>query len=455
MSNYFHYQGDALYVEQVPLKDIAARFGTPCYVYSRAALTDSFNQFGKALQGREHLICYAVKANSNLAILNEFARLGSGFDIVSGGELQRVLAAGGDARKVVFSGVGKSVAEMRMALDAGILCFNVESATELDRLNEVAGDMGKVAPVSLRVNPDVDAKTHPYISTGLKQNKFGVAYGEAVALYRKARGLANLRITGIGCHIGSQLTETSPFIAAAEKILALADTLAAEGIRLGHIDLGGGLGIRYNDETPPAIDEYATALLAALHGHSEKLILEPGRVLVGNAGVLLTRVEYLKHGEEKNFAIVDAAMNDLMRPALYDAFHEILPVLREPSPQSSGETTSHSTKPASGQVAGYPASGESEARGAQQGERERQSLIYEVVGPICETGDFIGHARNLAIEPQSLLAVLSAGAYGMSMSSNYNTRPRAAEVMVDGSVMHLVRERETVAQLYAGEKLIS
>jgi len=415
VSNYFNYQGDTLFAEQVPLQNIAARFGTPCYVYSRAALTDGFNQFAKALQGREHLICYAVKANSNLAILNEFARMGSGFDIVSGGELQRVLAAGGDARKVVFSGVGKSVAEMRVALDANILCFNVESAAELDRLNEVAGGMGKVAPVSLRVNPDVDAKTHPYISTGLKQNKFGVAYGEAVSLYRKARGLANLRITGIDCHIGSQLTETIPFIAAAEKILALVDTLADEGIHLGHIDLGGGLGIRYHDETPPAIADYVAALLGALRGRSEKLIFEPGRVLVGNAGVLLTRVEYLKHGEEKNFAIIDAAMNDLMRPALYDAFHEILPVRRE----------NHAVQ------------------------------NYEVVGPICETGDFIGHARNLAIEPKSLLAVLSAGAYGMSMSSNYNTRPRAAEVIVDGGVMHLVRERETVAQLYAGEKIIS
>ena len=414
MSDYFHYQDNQLHAEQVPLADIAAQFGTPCYVYSRAALTDSYHQFSNALQGREHLICYAVKANSNLAILNVFARLGAGFDIVSGGELQRVLAAGGDARKVVFSGVGKSVAEMRLALDAGILCFNVESAAELERLNEVAGNMGKVAPVSLRVNPDVDAKTHPYISTGLKQNKFGVAYEEAIALYRRARDLPHLRITGIDCHIGSQLTETSPFIAAAEKILVLVDALAGEGIRLEHIDLGGGLGIRYRDETPPAIADYVTALLGALRGRSEKLILEPGRVLVGNAGMLLTRVEYLKHGEEKNFAIVDAAMNDLMRPALYDAYHEILPVMRENVAAQS----------------------------------------YEIVGPVCETGDFIGHARNLAIAPQSLLAVLSAGAYGMSMSSNYNTRPRVAEVMVDAGAAHLVRERETLAQLYAGEKVI-
>jgi diaminopimelate decarboxylase len=415
MVDYFHYQNDALYVEQVALADIAAQFGTPCYVYSRAALTDSFRQFADALRGREHLICYAVKANSNLAILNVFARLGAGFDIVSGGELQRVLAAGGEARKVVFSGVGKTVAEMRMALEAGILCFNVESAAELERLNEVAAGMGKIAAISLRVNPDVDAKTHPYISTGLKQNKFGVAYSDAIALYRKARGLPSLHITGMDCHIGSQLTETSPFIAAAEKVLARVDALAAEGIRLEHLDLGGGLGIRYNDESPPAIADYVAALLAVLRGRSEKLILEPGRVLVGNAGVLLTRVEYLKHGEEKNFAIVDAAMNDLMRPALYDAYHDILPVKRENHALQS----------------------------------------YEVVGPICETGDFIGHERDLAIAPQSLLAVLSAGAYGMSMSSNYNTRPRAAEVIVDGGVVHLVRERETVVQLYAGENLIS
>jgi diaminopimelate decarboxylase len=415
MDDYFHYQNDTLYAEQVSLAEIAARFGTPCYVYSRAALTDNLRQFTNALQGRKHLICYAVKANSNLAILNLFARQGAGFDIVSGGELQRVLAAGGDARKVVFSGVGKTVAEMRMALEAGILCFNVESDAELDRLNEVAASMGKIAAISLRVNPDVDAKTHPYISTGLKQNKFGVAYSDALALYRKARGLPGLRISGMDCHIGSQLTETGPFIDAAEKVLALVDELSREGIHLEHLDLGGGLGIRYHDETPPAIGDYVTALLSALQGRSEKLILEPGRVLVGNAGVLLTRVEYLKHGEEKNFAIVDAAMNDLMRPALYDVYHGILPVIRE----------------------------------------NRAGQSYEVVGPICETGDFIGHARELKIAPQSLLAVLSAGAYGMSMSSNYNTRPRAAEVIVDGGVMHLVRERETLAQLYAGEKLIS
>ncbi len=447
MNNYFQYRNDALQVEQIPLADIAAQFGTPCYVYSRAALTDSYRQFANALDGRDHLICYAVKANSNLAILNIFARLGAGFDIVSGGELQRVLAAGGEARKVVFSGVGKSVAEMRMALEAGILCFNVESAAELERLNEVAGSMSKVAPISLRVNPDVDAKTHPYISTGLRQNKFGVAYGEALALYRRAQALPHLRITGVDCHIGSQLTETSPFIAATEKVLALVDALACEGIQLDHIDLGGGLGICYNDETPPVIADYVTALLNALNGRSEKLIFEPGRVLIGNAGVLLTRIEYLKHGEEKNFAIVDAAMNDLMRPALYDAHHDILPVCRQPS----GGTTSHSTEPASGQAADYP---QPSPTCGGESEREMQSSIYEVVGPVCETGDFLGHARKLSIAPQSLLAVLSAGAYGMSMSSNYNTRPRAAEVMVDGNAVHLVRKRETAQQLYADEKLI-
>ncbi len=434
MNDYFHYQNDALYVEGVPLAEIAAQFGTPCYVYSRAALTDSLRQFTDALQGCEHLICYAVKANSNLAILNLLARLGAGFDIVSGGELQRVLAAGGDARKVVFSGVGKTVAEMRMALDAGILCFNIESEAELDRLDRVAGSMGKIAAISLRVNPDVDAKTHPYISTGLKQNKFGVAYGDAIALYRKARGLTNLRITGMDCHIGSQLTETSPFIAAAEKILLLIDALAGEGIQLEHLDLGGGLGIRYNDESPPAIADYVSALLGALRGRSEKLLLEPGRVLVGNAGILLTRVEYLKHGEEKNFAIVDAAMNDLMRPALYDAYHEILPVIRE-----TGVAPLPNPLPCAGE-------------GANE---KSNTSTYEVVGPICETGDFIGRQRDLSIRPESLLAVLSAGAYGMSMSSNYNSRPRAAEVIVDGTAVHLVREREQLSQMYAGEKLIS
>ncbi len=414
MNQYFHYRQDQLFAEGVALGGIAQRFGTPCYVYSRAALDDGYRQFAEAFKSRDHLICYAVKANSNLAILNLFARMGAGFDIVSGGELQRVLAAGGMASKVVFSGVGKSEAEMRQALQAGILCFNVESASELDRLNMVAGSMNKVAPISLRVNPNVDAKTHPYISTGLKQNKFGVAYTAAFALYRKAAAMPHLRVSGMDCHIGSQLTEISPFIAAAEKVLVLADQLAAAGIVLEHLDLGGGLGIRYDDEIPPSIAEYAQALLGALKSRSEKIIVEPGRVLVGNAGVLLTRIEYLKHGEAKNFAIVDAAMNDLMRPALYDAYHAIRPLQKK---------------------AGL----------AQR---------YEVVGPICETGDFIGHAREMAVDQGDVLAVMSAGAYGMSMSSNYNTRPRVAEVMVDGDQVHLVRERETVRQLFASEKII-
>jgi diaminopimelate decarboxylase len=415
MNPYFHYQQDQLFAEDVALAEIAQKFGTPCYVYSRAALTDAYRQFADALKAREHLICFAVKSNSNLAILNLFARMGAGFDIVSGGELQRVLAAGGDAGKTVFSGVGKSEAEMRLALEAEILCFNVESSAEIDRLNEVALRMGKIAPISLRVNPDVDAKTHPYISTGLKQNKFGVAYTEALALYRKAAGLPNLRVTGMDCHIGSQLTGTSPFIEAAEKMLALVGQLESEGIKLEHLDLGGGLGIRYDEETPPSIAEYAQALLGILQGRSEKLIVEPGRVLVGNAGVLLTRVEYIKHGEEKNFAIVDAAMNDLMRPALYDAYHAIFPVHRNDAPVHK----------------------------------------YEVVGPICETGDFLGRAREMAVDQGSLLAVMSAGAYGMSMSSNYNTRPRAVEIMVEGKVVHTIRERETVAELFAGEKIIA
>jgi diaminopimelate decarboxylase len=411
MNSYFHYRQDRLFVEDVPLADVAQRFGTPCYVYSHAALADGYRQFEEALAGRDHLICYAVKANSNLAILNLFARLGAGFDIVSGGELQRVLAAGGDAGKVVFSGVGKSAAEMRQALEAGILCFNVESEAELVRLNDVARELGRTAPVSLRVNPDVDPKTHPYISTGLRQSKFGVAYADALRLYRTAAGMAHLRITGLDCHIGSQLTEAGPFVAAAEKVLALADALAREGITLEHLDLGGGLGICYRDETPPSIAAYGEALKQAVRGRGEKLLVEPGRSLVGNAGVLLTRVEYLKPGQEKHFAIVDAAMNDLMRPALYDAYHAMREVERRGAPAHR----------------------------------------YEVVGPVCESGDFLGHDRELALEQGDLLAVMSAGAYGMSMSSNYNTRPRAAEVMVQGAAVHVVRERETVRQLFAGE----
>ena len=411
---FFHTVNNALYAEQVALSSVAAQFGTPCYVYSRAALTEAFNDLDTALGARDHLICYAVKANPNIAILNLFAQLGAGFDIVSGGELQRVLAAGGDPVKTVFSGVGKSSDEMRLALQAGVLCFNVESENELLRLNQTAGVMGKVAPVSLRVNPDVDAKTHPYISTGLKDNKFGVAYTDALRLYRLAQSLPHLQVTGIDCHIGSQLTEISPFADALEKVLLLVDQLHAENIPISHIDVGGGLGIRYRDEHLPSTNSYVQALLAKLAAYPQRIVLEPGRLLVGNAGLLLTRVEYLKYGTGKNFAIVDAAMNDLIRPALYDAYHEIVPVTQRPG--SGG--------------------------------------LYQVVGPVCESGDFLGHDRLLDIHEGDLLAILSAGAYGMSMSSNYNTRPRAAEIMVDGAQSHVIRPRETVEQLFNSEKLL-
>jgi len=412
----FSYRDGVLCAEGIALPQIAGQFGTPCYVYSRAALYAAFEAYRAAIKGRDALICYAVKANPNLAILNLFARLGAGFDIVSGGELARVLAAGGEAGKVVFSGVGKSHEEMRTALKAGIGCFNVESASELESLAGIAGSMGLVAPIALRVNPDVDAKTHPYISTGLKSNKFGIAYEQALPLYRRALDLPQLAIKGIACHIGSQLLDPAPAAEAAGKILGLADELAAAGIILAQLDLGGGMGIRYRDEEAPTAAGYLAALLDLLKGRSEKLILAPGRSLVGNAGLLLTRVEVLKHGEEKDFAIVDAAMNDLMRPALYDAWHDILPV------RQTGE-----------------------------GNDERS---YEVVGPVCESGDFLGHGRSLALREGDLLAVMSAGAYGMAMSSNYNTRPRAAEVLVDGVKLHQVRRRETVAELYALESVV-
>jgi diaminopimelate decarboxylase len=409
--SFFVARGGELCAEEVALSTIAERFATPCYVYSRAALTEAFRQFNDGFSTHDHLICFAVKANPNLSVLSVFASLGAGFDIVSGGELARVLAAGGDPGKIVFSGIGKTVAEMQQALSVGIFCFNVESESELVRLNHVAGEMGKVAPISLRVNPDVDAKTHPYISTGLKDNKFGVSYESAYELYLKATTMPHIDIHGIDCHIGSQLTEVEPFLAALDRVLLLVDKLEAAGISIRHLDLGGGVGIRYRDETPPDIAYYAQALLARLAGRKFKLLLEPGRALVGNAGILLTRVEYIKSGESKNFAIVDAAMNDLMRPALYDAWHDIVPV--EPrigSPEN-----------------------------------------FEIVGPVCESGDFLGHDRQLCIEPGDLLAVMSAGAYGMSMSSNYNSRPRAAEVMVDGGQVQLVRQRETVADLFAHE----
>jgi diaminopimelate decarboxylase len=411
----FGYRRGELHAEAVPLASIAEQHGTPCYVYSRAALTAAYRSLDSALAARDHLVCYAVKANSNLGILNLLGRLGSGFDIVSGGELERVLAAGGDPGMVVFSGVGKSEEEMRRALSAGILCFNIESESELVRLARIAGGMRKVAPISVRVNPDVDAGTHPYIATGLRQNKFGVPYAEARALYRRASRMAHVRIEGIDCHIGSQLTDTAPFAAALQRVLALVDGLNEDGIAIAHVDIGGGLGIRYRPEDdPPTLEAYARELLAGLGDRPQKLLVEPGRVLVGNAGLLLTRVEYLKHGTEKNFAVVDAAMNDLLRPALYDAWHEVLPARIGAGPP-------------------------------------RQ---YDIVGPVCESSDFLARDRSLPLEEGDLLAIMSAGAYGMTMSSNYNTRARAAEIMVDGATTYLIRERETISELMSREVLL-
>ena len=410
----FVYRDQQLCAESVPLARIAEQFGTPCYIYSRAALEAAYQAYDQALARRDHLICYAVKANSSLAILNLLARLGSGFDIVSGGELERVIKAGGDPRKIVFSGVGKSAAEMRAALTAGILCFNVESESELKRLDRIAGELGKPAPVSLRVNPDVDAQTHPYIATGLKESKFGVAFEDALPLYRLAAGMANVRVVGIDCHIGSQLIDLPPFIAALQKLLGLVDRLTAEHIPLAHIDLGGGLGIRYRDELPPPVADFVRALTSCLGDRKHTLLLEPGRSMVGSSGILLARVEYLKHGAHRNFAVLDTAMNDLMRPALYDAWHDIQPVQPRHAP----------------------------------------ARRYEIVGPVCESGDFLGHDRELSLAEGDLIAIMSAGAYGMSMSSNYNTRPRAAEVMVDGAQMHLIRARESIAQLIESERLL-
>jgi len=413
--DHFNYRDGHLQAEAVDLAEIAAQIGTPCYVYSRATLERHWRVFDEALGTHPHLICYAVKANSSLAVLQVLARLGSGFDIVSEGELARVLRAGGDPSRIVFSGVGKRASEMRAALEAGIRCFNVESEPELQRLNEVAGESGDVAPVSLRVNPDVDAGTHPYISTGLRDNKFGIDVDIALDTFRRAADLPNLEVTGIDCHIGSQLTDITPFVDALERVLLLVDRLQEDGITLQHIDLGGGLGIQYEQQDhPPLPDAYALELLAHLNGRPQQLLLEPGRAIAGNAGILLTRVEYLKHTQHKNFAIVDAAMNDLQRPALYNAWHEIVPV----QPRE-GDTTS-----------------------------------YDVVGPVCETGDFLGKQRELALAGGDLLAVRSAGAYGFTMSSNYNSRPRAAEVMVDGDQLHVIRERESIDDLYRGEQLL-
>ncbi|MEJ2397869.1 MAG: diaminopimelate decarboxylase, partial [Gammaproteobacteria bacterium] len=408
--DHFNYRNHVLYAEDVPVADIAARHGTPCYVYSRATLERHWQAFDQALAGVDHLICYAVKANSNLAVLNVLARLGSGFDIDSVGELERVLAAGGDPARIVFSGVGKRQDEMARALEVGIACFNVESESELHHLNRVAQQVGKTAPVSLRVNPDVDAKTHPYISTGLKENKFGIAIDDAERIYQVAAQLPHLQVHGIDCHIGSQLTETRPFVDALNRVLALIDRLEASAIPIQHLDIGGGLGIRYRDETPPEPDQYVQALLGALGQRPYKILLEPGRAIVGNAGILVTKVEYLKHNADRHFAIIDGAMNDLMRPALYDAWQAIVPV---------------------------------------NSDSQAQRYSYDVVGPVCETGDFLGKQRELAVAEGDLLAVRSAGAYGFTMSSNYNTRPRAAEVMVDGSTLHLIREHESIAELFA------
>jgi diaminopimelate decarboxylase len=410
-----------LTLEGHALDELAARFGTPLYVYSKGAMRAAFASYAQALQGREHLVCYAMKANSSLAVLQTFAEAGAGFDIVSGGELARVLAAGGDASRVVFSGVGKTADEMRQALRAGVRCFNVESVAELDTLDAVARSEGRVAPVSLRVNPDVDAGTHPYISTGLKGNKFGIAHGDAVAAYRRAAALPGLRVVGIDCHIGSQITQVAPYLDALDRLLDLVEAVEAAGIPIHHVDVGGGLGITYTDERPPAPAELVAAMLARFdergHGHRE-ILLEPGRSLVGNAGVLLTTALVLKPGAGddggKNFCIVDAAMNDLVRPAMYEAWMAIEPCRV----------------------------------------RDEPPLTWDVVGPVCESGDWLGRDRALAVQPGDRLAVLSAGAYGMVMASNYNTRPRAAELMLDGEAVHLIRERESVAELFARERLL-
>ena len=412
--NAFNYRDGELFAEGVALTAIAERFGTPTYVYSRAHIEAQYRSYADALQGTEHLVCFAVKANSNLGVLNVLARLGAGFDIVSGGELERVLAAGGRADRVVFSGVGKTREDMRRALEVGVHCFNVESTDELERLQVVAAEMGKVAPVSLRVNPDVDAGTHPYISTGLKENKFGIAIADAEAIYVRAAQLPNLDVVGVDCHIGSQLTTVEPFLDALDRLLDLVDRLADCGIHLRHLDLGGGVGVRYRDEEPPLVADYIKAIRERVGDRDLALVFEPGRYIVANAGVLLTRVEYLKHTEHKDFAIIDAAMNDLIRPALYQAWMGVSAVTP----------------------------------------REGQGRAYDLVGPICETGDFIAKERELNLAEGDLLAVQSAGAYGFVMSSNYNTRGRCAEILVDGDQAFEVRRRETIAELYAGESLL-
>ena len=412
---HFLYRDGELYAENVAVSDIAAAHGTPCYIYSRKALETAFGEYQRALADCDHLICYAVKANSNIAVLNVLARLGAGFDIVSEGELERVVAAGGDPAKVVFSGVGKKPGEMARALELGIHCFNLESAAELEVLNRLAGELGRVAPVSVRVNPDVDAQTHPYISTGLRENKFGVTVEEALSVYQRAAQLDNVEVVGLDCHIGSQLTQVSPFLDALRRLLALVDTLAESGIHIRHLDLGGGLGVRYRDESPPSVAEYIGALRSELQGRQLQLMFEPGRSIAANAGLLVTRVEYLKPTPEHNFALVDAAMNDMIRPALYQAWLDIQPVVQG-----------------------------SEAATAR----------WDVVGPVCETGDFLGKDRELSLAQGDLLALFGAGAYGFSMSSNYNSRGRAAEIMVDGDQVHLIRERETIADMMRTESCL-
>ncbi|AAK03508.1 TPA: diaminopimelate decarboxylase [Pasteurella multocida] len=414
--DYFQYQQAQLMAEQVPVKHIAQQYGTPLYIYSRATLERHWHAFNNALGDHPHLICFAVKSNPNIAILNIMARLGSGFDIVSQGELERVLAAGGEPSKIVFSGVAKTETEIARALEVGIRCFNVESVAELYRINQVAGEMGKTAPISLRVNPDVDARTHPYISTGLKENKFGISVAEARNVYQLANQLPHIQITGMDCHIGSQLTELQPFLDATDRLIVLMEQLKQDGIQLKHLDLGGGLGVPYTNENPPHPSEYASALLDKLKAYHElEIILEPGRAITANAGILVTKVEYLKHNEDRHFAIVDAGMNDMIRPALYQAYMNIIEVDRTLT---------------------------------------RDKAVYDVVGPICETSDFLGKQRELAIAAGDYLAQRSAGAYGASMSSNYNSRSRTAEVMVDGDQVHLIRRRETLEELWALERLL-
>ncbi len=413
--DYFNYRDNELFAEDIAVQDIVKKYGSPCYIYSRATLERHWHAFDKAFQDHSHLICYAVKANSNIGLLNLLARLGSGFDIVSIGELERVIAAGGDPKKVVFSGIGKREDEILAALKIGIRCFNIEVQDELDRINHLAKLLGVIAPVSFRVNPNVDAKTHPYISTGLKENKFGIDIDQALTEYRRAATMPNINIIGIDCHIGSQLTETGPFLDALDKLLELVSALKADNINLHHLDLGGGLGIRYNTETPPKPADYVELILERLGANDFEILLEPGRAIVGNAGILVTQIEYLKPTPHKNFAIVDAAMNDLMRPSLYSAWQEIIPIVK------------NSNTP---------------------------EKLWDIVGPVCETGDFLGKERMLKLAQGDLLAIRSSGAYGFSMSSNYNSRPRAPELMVDGNQVHLIRDRESLVDLWSSEHLL-